>query len=162
MKLTTINNPVALRLDTTVGTRIFAGNTMIYGDTGWRNVAEMVMPETIVGENVPGGFQVRVRRVGHEVYWVVRFRPHPSRVGSRFYLNILEGNVPDRFRENPVSYSPFGSNANGPDILGITNELGYLHISITNTNPWADKSYSVSGSYTTTIPWPTTLPGLPA
>lgn len=33
-----------LRLDTTVGTRVFAGTTMIYGDTGWRDITSLLNP----------------------------------------------------------------------------------------------------------------------
>ena len=33
---------LALRLDTTVGTRILSGSTMIYGDTGWRDITPLL------------------------------------------------------------------------------------------------------------------------
>lgn len=38
MKLTFLGAEPQLRIDTSVGTRVFAGETMIYGDTGWRDI----------------------------------------------------------------------------------------------------------------------------
>lgn len=85
MKLTEITNPVALRRDTTVGTRIFAGDTMIHGDTGWRALVEWDITGAIItgaipdelklapSGNVPGGLYIRrenrtvyVRAVGEK------------------------------------------------------------------------------------------------
>lgn len=49
-----------LRLDTSVGARIMAGDTMIYGDTGVRNITPLV-------PDLSGG-AVLVRRVGLATY----------------------------------------------------------------------------------------------
>src|SRR5699024_11959178 len=52
---TTLNTRVpedlALRVDTSVGTRIFAGSTMIYGETGRRDVTSL-LPEGSTGTAV--------------------------------------------------------------------------------------------------------------
>lgn len=47
-----------VRVDTSVGTRVFAGDTMIYGDTGWRMIPYHT--EVVSGE-------LRIRRVNNTV-----------------------------------------------------------------------------------------------
>ena len=41
---------LGLHLDTTVGTRLMAGGTMIYGDTGWRDVTSLIPVEVVSGK----------------------------------------------------------------------------------------------------------------
>ncbi|WNO28334.1 minor tail protein [Corynebacterium phage PSonyx] len=43
MKITPIDAPI-IRKDTTVGTRIFAGDVMIFGDLPWRNISHLLEP----------------------------------------------------------------------------------------------------------------------
>lgn len=66
MILTPITNPVALRLDTTVGTRIFAGTTMIYGNTGWRQLYSSTNQPA--WGTISSGNSIQVRRDGNQVF----------------------------------------------------------------------------------------------
>src|SRR5699024_9231326 len=78
----------ALRIDTTVGTRVFAGSQMIYGDTGFRKV-----------ENLATGFDfstaahhtMTIRRLGDEITL--------EGIGVRSVLErFLTGTLPSGFR----------------------------------------------------------------
>lgn len=55
--------PDALKLarDTTVGTRITAGSTLIYGDTGWRNVTSLF-------DIAPNSGALRIKRTAQMVH----------------------------------------------------------------------------------------------
>ena len=54
MKLTSIDAPL-IRTDTSFGIRVFAGNTMIYGDTGWRALVEWNTAGEIITGEIPAG-----------------------------------------------------------------------------------------------------------
>lgn len=162
MKLTPITNPVALRLDTTVGTRIFAGNTMIHGDTGWRDFKSLIENGLFNPEGVVGGFQTRVRRFGNNVQWSLRFRPGEEFVGTRKTIHILSGNMPVGFRELPTSFTSFATHMDGTGAqIALSNDPGSASLSIYTNSNWRDVSYGVTGGYMTNESWPATLPGLP-
>ena len=154
---------LGLRVDNSVGTRIFAGETMIYGDTGWRDVQSLIGPGLLVTEGVSGGFQSRVRRVGNSVWWAFRFRPGEQFVGTKQSIEILPGSTPAGFKENPASFASFGGSMDFTGgQLSLTNEGGSSRIAIYTTANWRMTSYGVSGFYSTNEPWPASLPGLPA
>lgn len=50
-----------ITVDTTVGTRILAGNTVIYGDTGWRDITSLLTVQ-------PNSGKLRVRRTNGGVH----------------------------------------------------------------------------------------------
>lgn len=142
---------VPIRVDTSVGTRVFIGDTMIHADTGWRmlGTADLI-----------NGWKVANSYLG----------PQLKRVGDIVYLYIpslgLDGvdstqqafmTTPQGFRP-AFNYATFGSvfAANGSsyrvaqDVANITI-VGAPKLQVTGTFWWR-----------TVQPWPTSLPGTPA
>lgn len=140
MKLTQITNPVALRLDTTVGTRIFAGNTLIYGDTGWRDISS-AFPDYFV-PSTANGSGLFMKREGTTV----------SMQFQAVEMVQSEGNKP---------VLPYGFRA-----LGYL----YFWIQGGSMRAYSNNFYSIlttesaikaTLSFETADPWPLTLPGIP-
>ena len=153
---TRVPENLALRQDATVGTRIFAGTTMIFGDTGRRRV----MP---VRNSVTSGSLV-VRRVGSVI---TLFLDNIVPVDPSGPLQNLGLDIPPGFR--PDESQVFGLVGNSGSalrshklaiynkiILYIQRDAGWNDTSI------VDGGYSGQISYSTTQSWPTSLPGTPA
>lgn len=153
---TRVPENLALRLDATVGTRIFAGATMIYGDTGRRRI----MPTR---NSVTSGSLV-VRRVGSVI---TLFLDNLVPVDSSSPLQNLGLDIPAGFR--PDESQVFGLVGNSGSalrshkmaifnkvILYIQRDAGW------NDTPIVDGGYTGQISYSTTQSWPTSLPGTPA
>lgn len=152
MKLTPINNPVALRRDITVGTRIFAGDVMIFGDTGdldlSGNLGEGIQLKPSVG-------MARIRRVNHLVTISLRI----VITGNIPVPNIT---IPDGFRA--ASYVNLGTHVSSTGSLVRINVLGsFGRLDFTrspaSSQEWgsADGIISTEFSYTTNNAWPTRL-----
>lgn len=148
MKLTPIINPVALRLDTTVGTRIFAGTTMIFGDTGWRDISTL-------GEGIDF---LRISRYGNRV----SISGGGARVatGGTFLTKALPvGFLPTEIRPArgfmviKSAMYPVGN-------ASIANRLNYQSPPYAASVAVGDQLV-FEASWITTDPWPSTLPGLP-
>ena len=175
MKLTKIETPPRTRIDTTVGTRVFAGDTMIYGDTGLRRLARwdsqgVDIPDALkdFGPSdtnltaYPGG--IWIRRQGDLVTLSVAYakalkdnpeiRPAPSGFGS-----TRDTGIP--YPSGPLGY------AVGSTYYFSTVEagLGFFRFRIPKDAviraPGAG-GYGVEISWHTREPWPTSLPGTPA
>ena len=142
-----VGGSMAMRWDETVGRRLFAtrdGGTeqMIYGDTGWRDLAD-----TATG-GVPGSFMARRsgERVAIRVYNVptgcalpmpAGFRPRTPGQGVVYPVGVINAAAPAVFAwSGGVSFQPYG------DAAGYLG--GYLE--------W---------DYATDDAWPTSLPGDP-
>lgn len=156
---------LALRVDTTVGTRIFAGDTMIHGDTGWRDVT-MHMGD-IVGPANTGS--ISVRRIGNRVLW--RF--------NNFLL--LSGSGGLSFLAPPDLRMGWRAQMHwGTQTVVLYNDLSFTN-NITHLNSggwyWLNQFAEYTGAllrtrpvkgltgvsdFTTLDPWPTSLPGTPA
>lgn len=155
MKLTPITNPVALRLDTTVGTRIFSGSTMIYGDTGRRRIIP-------TRDSVTSGSLV-VRRIGNTA---TLFLDNLIPVDPSSPLQNLGVDIPIGF--HPDENQVFGLVGNSGGLrshkLAIFNKIiPYIQRDAGwNDTLTADGGYIGQISYVTTSSWPVTLPGLPA
>lgn len=140
---------LALRVDTTVGTRVFAGTTMIYGDTGWRNISDSVLNRW--GNAV---YPIRIIRIGN----IVEIKGYLTQRSTATSDVVLE--VPTGFR--PKSTSVAGS-AVGP----VTrNSTGVLidhsgNMNVNRSEPLGQSDVYFHCIYTTGDAWPTTLPGLP-
>lgn len=139
---------VALSLDTTVGTRVFAGSTMIHGDTGIRNLHSTTTPP------LSGTGNVFLSRVGDRVYLEIGQYRADTTSGGKTLFKIPAGfrpsgnqfSLPVTDRDSSTLYS-IDVLANG-DVVEIgTPPPGRLYALIT----WATKQA-----------WPVTLPGLPA
>ena len=166
MKLTKIETSPPIRIDTTVGTRVFAGDTMIFGDTGrrmltgWNSAGEVTygtLPSGIVPiPGVSGG--IYIRRIGARVtiYLIA------AQAGS----SAPSIPIPDGFR---VTSAPFPyTNLLPIRAGGVTHaRIGVAFIFLSEATKGANmadgsNSYAASISWDATQSWPTTLPGLPA
>lgn len=154
MKLTPITNPLALHLDTTVGTRIFAGDTMIYGDTGIRLLADSDYGTGWGKYSASAALSVWVRRVNNTVH----FGGYLTKTGDLADNDTVK--IPIGFRPNPVGH-PFllhttlGVNASA----ALPQSVGTLRL---NTQLQPGSYIYAPTSFVTNNPWPTTLPGTPA
>lgn len=143
-----------LRVDTTVGTRVFVGDTMIYGDTGWRNIKDVYVPEY--------SGALSIRRVNNFVTLRLTALAPPEDV-LRPTIAILQG----------------GLSAVGRSMLPLTQataigtqsrlwvDSSVIRIVMGNTsfiNEYFTPSTPLTGTNTflTDDAWPTSLPGTPA
>lgn len=153
MKLTQITNPVALRRDTTVGTRIFAGDTMIHGDTGWRDITDLYVStrgETGVLD-LRTGAKILIRRTTGDVYFRL-LGPATARAADGSIVYLETGWRPEV--DTQVAFSN----------MAVIRHSRYW-ISLERATPGAaliSANRSIVGQWPTMDPWPTTLPGLPA
>src|SRR5699024_8444203 len=94
----------AIRVDTSVGTRVFAGDTMIYGDTGRRMLTQWNSAGEVTYGTLPSGI-VPTPGVSGGIY--IR------RVGARVTISLIAASagssapsipIPDGFR---VTSAPF-------------------------------------------------------
>ena len=142
---------LALRADNSVGTRVFVGDTMIYGDTGWRE---------IVPENGWVG-AMYVRRINNTVYY-------RGKISAETASSSNAWDIPTGFRAgNIVSSNGHGyeygralvyTEETEPKVRNVS--FYFSRFSITSYD--SAHSYGVNVSYPTTNSWPTSLPGTPA
>ena len=140
---------LALWVDNSVGTRVFVGDVMIYGDTGWRSYPEL-FPTLDASESL---HEIKMRRVNDRVEIVINA------------IASADGSVLS-------SYLPLGapSYSFNPSIgtITIANVINYIGNHWSSTRLRSQKSatqgdrVSAVISYTTHSEWPTTLPGTPA
>ena len=140
---------LALRVDNSVGTRVFVGDVMIYGDTGWRSWPEL-FPTLDASESL---HEIKARRVNDRVEIVINALASES--GSVLSSHLSLG---------APSYS-FNPAIGTITIASVLNYMGN-HWSATRlrSQSSAKQGDRVSAviSYTTNSEWPTTLPGTPA
>ena len=165
MKLTKIETSPHTRIDTTVGARVFAGDTMIFGDTGRRMLTEWNSAGEVTYGTIPSGIAptlgasggIYIRRVGHRVTMYLR---SANAVSSAASIPIPDGfrvtSAPFPFvnlhpiREGRVTHARIG--ATSVFLGGMT----------AGANMADDSSaYAASISWDATQSWPTTLPGTP-
>ncbi|MGO3084274.1 hypothetical protein [Ancrocorticia populi] len=134
------------RIDTTVGTRVFIGSTMVYGDTGWRNVTSLLA-------NGWTADYVHIRRVG-DVVTVRANRLGGSAATNQTFLNAIAG-----FRPSSSGTTSFlithGSEA------AVAARWDYVTLGIPTYSSYTSGRASEI-SVTTRDTWPTSLPGTPA
>lgn len=140
----------ALRVDTSVGTRVFAGNMMIHGDTGLRRINDLATGLDFTTSTL---YKAVIYRVGYEV--------HLSAIGLSLGIqNITEG-LPYGFRPIAGTYhSNLGSMYQSGQILSVGNPSSTNRISVV-TAPRSGVGVALRVSWRTADPWPTTLPGIP-
>ena len=154
MKLTKIETPPRTRIDTTVGTRVFAGDTMIYGDTGWRDIKGLYAAD-------------------FSGYLLVR------RINNTVHIRLIELSPPEDLVRPTIARLPSGLRASGRAMLTLTHatavgtqarlwiDAAIARVVMGNTSA-VDGVYTSStkltgiNSFVTDDPWPTSLPGTPA
>ena len=132
----------ALRIDTTVGTRVFTGNTMIYGDTGWRRISSTILNGWTVGD-------IQVRRITNKLHirvWNLR----GGAATSRTFVSLPQG---------------FNWGSAGTGIVIGTTSVWYMpadnSLELTPQDIYFSGVYHMGESLLSTQ-WPTSLPGTPA
>ena len=173
MKLTKIETPPRTRIDTTVGTRVFAGDTMIFGDTGLRRLASwgtggVEIPTYIQGLEAaeisasrPGG--IWIRRIGDTVLLRVAYakssQPNPT-------ISPFPNGFGGSRTGMPHPAAPIGYKQDGVykfSTMEIGQSLYRFRIpqgaEITSEGTGG---YSIEITWVTNHPWPTSLPGTPA
>lgn len=151
MKLTPITNPVALRLDTTVGTRVFAGDTMIQGRTGWRSI-DYLLQNGWVSE--VSGLPVKISRTN-------------NLVELRGYISRRNSPTSDILLELPPGFSPgAGHLFRAQGVANGTLESSPVFavrvadriVSLPNYASWMQHEMFIHALWSTEDPWPTVQP----
>ena len=142
---------LALRVDNSVGTRVFVGDVMVYGDTGWRDVTDSYLAMQEATGNVltlGEGAKILVRKTGESLSF--GFQGPIS--ASRSWTNLFQ--LTSWFRpdfEQSVAM-PFGGrlerNGAWMRLMGIPE--GTLA---------AEGKTSIAVFPVTTANWPSSLPG---
>lgn len=134
-----------------MGTRVFAGTTMIQGDTGWRNIADSFI-------NGWTG-NLWIRRINDVVYLrgsliaATATAGYPITLPSGFRPGIMTGSA-----GHDYGYALVFTQGNSPSVKSVScyfdrfTIMGYAS---------AD-TYMVNVSWPTPNSWPSSLPGLPA
>ena len=163
MKLTKIETSPPIRIDTTVGTRIFAGDTMIHGDTGWRDMSQFLVAGLAVSSNFG---RARMKRVASRVYFDLKLD-----VTQPGVTRVFDG-IPIGFRAMslyPMDNQIFTASTTGAGASLLTSGT---HVGVFYPNssplqtgaatPWPEPgTIAWTSSYSTSDPWPTSLPGTP-
>lgn len=137
--------PHPIRVDTTVGTRVFAGDTMIYGDTGWRDITGNLMYAASPNS------RIFIRRDNNLVTVSADAFQLEEEVPA--YGDFLS--IPEGFRtERPFRYS--GAYEAG----ALYTSTGGLYISTRSAITPGSRRFYIQ--YASSTNWPTTLPGTPA
>lgn len=138
-----VPSTLAMRLDTSVGTRIFAGTRMIYGDTGWRDISGSLR------EGWTG--VLKARRIGD----MVTIRGLDISIGTSTSIVL--------------AYLPAGFlGSEGYPLSAYTSGSTFVYARIFNNIVQLDRTTEptlardLGGTYLTSDPWPTSLPGTPA
>lgn len=147
-----------ITVDTTLGTRVFLGGRMVYGDTGYRVLFTPTRPPEW-GE-VASGNQLAVRRIGSTVWLSIRgFRPGPDQT-PRHITRLPVGFRPDySTSNNPI---PNNDNVSAPNmrvsVIGASSaNHGVINV---EQQPSPGRHYG-QFQFTTADPWPESLPGSP-
>lgn len=158
-------------VDTTVGTRVFVGDVMIYGDTGWRalcrwsggEVTEGTLPTGMGPAPISSG-GVFVRRVNDAVTLAT--------VEARALQdNPTVSPSPSGFRGNssmPYPAVPITYTTDADEVRPAVLEVGVTIYRYRGVPAGASIAapgsggYGVQATWLTDTPWPSSLPGTPA
>ena len=156
----------ALSIDTRVGTRVFAGSQMIYGDTGRRAIASWDEEGNITG-NMPEGLiptpdtpgHVVVRRENNLVTMYIRGGEAAANTVAVRGLGFGYSPVSGTWE---LSFCRVGTFTNEKTALV---RLGAGHVTFTGIAPgdkFGDHQYHAVLRWASDDAWPTGLPGTPA
>ena len=149
-----VDNAVAgaLRVDTTAGTRVFAGGQMIYGDTGLRKVEDLASG---ISFNT-ASHTMTIRRVGDEVIL--------EGFGVRTVSDTwITGTIPLGFQPRQGEYRGSRGLARvGSTLMPMGNSSTLLRLSIIGTLIEVGATVDFSARWSTADAWPASLPGTPA
>ena len=140
-----------LRVDTTVGTRVFFGDQMIYGNTGVRSVDHLVIGLDFTQRSHHGAY---ITREGDAVsLWGVGYT-----LGELHLTEVL----PSGFRPPMNHYmSNAGTAANSKNTFLLGHHNQWTRITFSGGVPAKDLQLGIQARWITLDPWPTSLPGDP-
>ena len=163
-----VDNAVAgaLRVDTTVGTRLFFGKHMIYGDTGRRALASWDAEGNITG-NMPEGLipspgvdgYVAIRRENNLVTMYIRGAEAAQNIVAVRSLGFGYSPVTNTWE---LAFCRIGTNTAAKNAMA---RLGAGHVTfsgLTAGDKFGDHQYHVVIRWAPVDDWPTGLPGTPA
>lgn len=151
------------RIDTTAGTRVFAGDVMIHGETGWRDLTPYLAAGITPSSSIP---DARFRRVDGMVEFAMKVDLADDFTGSSICVFPVGFRAPaSGYRYLPGAYTGAGKGA-GASAMVPVSMIGYVNSGALQT-PASKRLPSGStliwaGRFDTSDPWPTTLPGDPA
>ena len=137
---------LTLRVDNSVGTRVFVGDVMIHGDTGWRDVTSLLRngwtADTFLMRRVGDLVEVRVSNL------------NGTNATDFFFFTPPEGFMPGagsiRFSASSNDYSISAERVN----IGTSGAFSQVwRTDVTHT------SAALFANYLTSNAWPTALPG---
>ena len=156
----------ALRVDTTVGTRLFFGKHMVYGDTGRRALASWDAEGNITG-NMPEGLipspgvdgYVAIRRENNLVTMYIRGAEAAQNIVAVRSLGFGYSPVTNTWE---LAFCRIGTNTVAKNAMA---RLGAGHVTfsgLTAGDKFGDHQYHVVIRWAPVDDWPTGLPGTPA
>ena len=140
----------AIHADTTVGTRVFFGDQMIYGDSGLRSLHSADSPPLL------GTGSVRIRRLTNQVFMTVTAFSLDGVTSSSDVIFT----IPQGFRSESSLFSVRAENRSGMSSITTLDISSNGNVTTLGTRGEATRLY-LSMQWTTGDPWPTTLPGTP-
>ena len=141
------DNP-AITVDTSVGTRVYVGEIMVSGDTGWRDISSYLANVTLTQ-------RAQMRRTGNIVTIDISvLTPTPDLSSGQQFVNTL----PTGFRPNVRrDFSLQTSSTSSTYRSAFQFSTGGIGCWLPSVND----QYTIFLSYPTSDPWPTSLPGSP-
>lgn len=139
----------AIRVDTSVGTRVFSGDVMIYGNTGI----------CVATDLVPG---MDFTQRDHHGAWITREGNTVSLWGTGYSIGAshLTNTLPSGFRPPTGHYvANVGSGTASGATYPIGHHNAWTRLTFSGGNPPEGLNLSIQARWTTGDPWPTTLPG---
>ena len=152
-------DPSLIHVDDTIGKRVFIGDTMVYGDTGWRNVASLLREGVAPSSNIG---VCHLRRIGDVVYFNFKLDVTIEGTGL-FSPSFTDAWLPVTYYYFPVYSGPLATGASGlvlRDKPSYSAAPGVRFTSPTSRPYLADTTIVFSGSYPVAPGWPSALPGV--
>lgn len=139
----------AIRVDTSVGTRVFTGDQMIYGNTGVCVATDLVPGMDFTQRDHHGAW---IMREGHTVsLWGTGYS-----IGASHLTNAL----PSGFRPPMGHYvANVGSGSAGGAVYPIGHHNAWTRLTFSGSIPPEGLNLSIQARWITADPWPSTLPG---
>lgn len=154
---------LGITVDTSVGTRVFVGGVMVYGDTGWRDVSSMLAPGLALSSSFG---RAKIRRTGTRVEFDLKVDVTAAGI-TGIFSGVIPGfnPIPDYPMDNSIFTAT--STGAGASALQSGTHAGVFYPTGTplrtgSSTPWPNPgTVAWTSSYATNAPWPTSLPGTP-
>lgn len=141
----------AIRVDTSVGTRMFVGDQMVYGNTGVRLINHLATGLDVTQRSLHGAWMVRE---GNTVtLWGTGYT-----TGELHLTEVL----PSGFRPITGHYISYvGTALVDSTLFYIGHHNQWTRLTFSGGVPPADTRISIQARWVTADPWPSSLPGDP-